>query len=74
MRVSDDAMWRSAACAHTQVTVWRVNYHINPDHTGTKEMATVPAAHLDSNKSHDYWRKRGGLLMWQESWNGGCPA
>jgi hypothetical protein len=112
VRVTNNAMWRSAACANTNVTVWRVNYHINPDHTGTKEMAnryvlnhanpkmrfkgdgiyggicysyhvvafvssvpsTVPAAHLDSVKSYDYWRKRGGEQMWQESWNGGCPG
>jgi hypothetical protein len=39
VRVIDDAMWRSAACATKTVTVWRVNYHINADHTGTKEMA-----------------------------------
>lgn len=39
VRIVDDAMWRSAACASAQVTVWRVNYHINTDKTGSKEMA-----------------------------------
>jgi len=110
--VVNDAMWRSSACAKTQIVVWRVNYHINPDHTGTKELAmkyalshanprvqfkgdglfggicysyhvvgfvssvptTITAAQLDNNKSYDYWRSRGGDMMWQEASLGGCPG
>ncbi|WP_155372297.1 hypothetical protein [Catellatospora vulcania] len=39
VRVVDDTMWRSAVCRDRTIPVWRVNYHANPDRTGTKELA-----------------------------------
>lgn len=39
VRVVNDTMWRSAVCRDRTIPVWRVNYHKNPNGTGTKELA-----------------------------------